>query len=164
MKTAILTVVLALASTAASAQSPLTEADLQGAWKLASLTYDGKPQTVVGYLVIAGHHYAFVTTRERPKLTREVGDKDTAQLSSEEKDLFVEAFRSMTAAAGTYRIQKGEVQFLREAVRSPHLAGTYENRPSRIEKGMLVQDFVGGGRRQVYTWQRVSAGASTASK
>jgi hypothetical protein len=143
---------------AAQEHTAPTPADLQGAWKLASLSYDGKPQQAIGYMLFAGDRYAFVTTRERPTLTREITAKKREELTSAEKDLYVQAYESMTAAAGTYAIEKGEIRYMREAVRSPQLAGTAEHRKSWLEKGRLVQDFQGGGRRQVYIWERVAGG------
>jgi glyoxylase-like metal-dependent hydrolase (beta-lactamase superfamily II) len=145
---------LPLALPAQERAAPTPE-QLQGSWKLVSLTYDGEPQTAIGYMLFAGDRYAFVTTRQRPPLTREVNDKAVDQLTSDEKDLYVQAYRSMTAAAGPYSIEKGEILYSREVVRSPHLAGTAEHRRSWIEGPRLIQDFQGGGRRQVYVWERV---------
>jgi hypothetical protein len=148
----------AVASSApARAQTALSAQALQGAWKLVSLTYDGQPQKASGYLVFQGEYYTFVTSRERPRLPAGVGDKTPAQLEPEEVHAYVEAFRNMTAAAGPFSIRGDEILHVMEVVRTPNLAGQTEERHSRLENNRLVQDFMGGGRRQVYTWERVSA-------
>jgi hypothetical protein len=143
----------------ASAQHALTAADLQGAWKLVSLTFDGKPQKATGYMVFQGTHFSFITNRERPQLPPGVGEKPPAQLNPDEVRAYVEAFRNMTAAAGPFSIKGDEVVYLMEVARTPNLMGQSEERKSWLDNGRLVQDFVGGGRRQVYTWERVSTGA-----
>ena len=145
-----------LAPGPAAAQEPVTPAGLEGAWKLQSLSYDGQPQEAVGYLVFHGQYYSWVTTRKRPNLTAEISRKPAQELTDADKLLIIEAYNSMTAAAGTYTIDKGAIAFMREAVRSPHLKGSAEVRASWFEKGKLIQDFEGGGRRQVYVWERVS--------
>lgn len=161
----LVAVALWLTAAALAQEHPApTREQLQGSWKLVSLSYDGKPQAAAGYMLFAGDRYAFVTTRERPPLTREVNDKTVDQLTSEEKDLYVQAYRSMTAAAGPCTIEKGEILYMREVVRSPHLAGTAEHRRSWIEGTRLIQDFQGGGRRQVYVWERVAGGPKAPSK
>jgi hypothetical protein len=140
----------------ASAQHALSAADLQGAWKLVSLTYDGAPQPATGYMIFQGDHYSFVTNRERPKIPAGAGDKPPAALTAAESSAYVEAFRNMTAAAGPFSIKGDEVVYVMEVVRTPNLAGQAEERKSTIQGARLVQDFMGGGRRQVYTWERVS--------
>jgi hypothetical protein len=138
----------------------LSAADLQGTWKLVSLTYDGQAQKATGYMIFQGGHYTFVTNRERPRLPAGVGDKPPAQLNAEEVHAYVEAFRNMTAAAGPFTVKGEEVVYVMEVVRTPNLAGQTEERKSWLENGRLVQDFIGGGRRQVYTWERVSKGTN----
>jgi hypothetical protein len=156
---ALWTLVAVLGAIPASAQHALTAADLQGAWKLVSLTFDGKPQKATGYMVFQGAHFSFITSRERPPLPAGVGEKPPAQLNPDEVRAYVEAFRNMTAAAGPFSIKGDEVVYLMEVARTPNLMGQSEERKSWLENGRLVQDFVGGGRRQVYTWERVSIGA-----
>jgi hypothetical protein len=136
-------------------QQPVTPAALEGAWKLTSLSYDGKPQPATGYIVFHGSHYSYVTNRERPKLPNGVGTKPPEQLTAEENRAYVEAFRQMTAAAGRFSIEKDEIALVMEVVRTPNLAGQTERRKSWFENGKLVQDFTGGGQRQVYIWERV---------
>jgi hypothetical protein len=110
-------------------------------------------------MIFQGDHYSFVTSRERPMIPAGSGDKPPAQLSPEEVRAYVEAFRNMTSAAGPYSIKGDEIVYVMEVVRTPNLTGRTEERKSSIENGRLVQDFMGGGRRQVYTWERVpSAG------
>ena len=165
MRRMILLAIVPLALAAASgapvrAQHALSAADLQGTWKLVSLTFDGQPQKATGYMVFQGGHYSFITNRERPRLPAGVGDKPPAQLNAGEVRAYVEAFRNMTAAAGPFSVKGEEVVYVMEVVRTPNLAGQTEERKSWIENGRLVQDFIGGGRRQVYVWERVSKGTN----
>lgn len=146
-----------LAAAPASAQQTPTAADLQGAWKLVSLSFDGQPQKASGYIVFQGGHYSFITNRERPAIPGGAGDKPPSQLNAAEVTAYVEAFRNMTAAAGPFSIKGDEILLVMEVVRTPNLAGQTEERKSWLDKdGRLVQDFMGGGRRQVYTWERTS--------
>ena len=147
---------LVLSAIPSFAQQTPTAADLQGAWKLVSLTFDGQPQKASGYIVFQGGHYSFITNRERPMIPGGAGDKPPSQLNPDEVNAYVQAFRNMTAAAGPYTIKGDEILLVMEVVRTPNLAGQTEERKSWLEKGRLVQDFIGGGRRQVYTWERVS--------
>ena len=147
---------IALAAAGPRAQHALSPADLQGTWKLVSLTYDGQAQKATGDMIFQGGHYTFVTNRERPRLPAGVGDKTPAQLNPEEVHAYVEAFRNMTAAAGPFSIRGDEILHVMEVVRTPNLAGQTEERHSRLENNRLIQDFMGGGRRQIYTWERVS--------
>jgi hypothetical protein len=155
---ALWTISLLVWAMPASAQHSLTAADLQGAWKLVSLSFDGKPQKATGYMVFQGTHFSFITSRERPQLPAGVGEKPPAQLNADEVRAYVEAFRNMTAAAGPFSIKGDEVVYLMEVARTPNLMGQSEERKSWLENGRLIQDFVGGGRRQVYTWERVTTG------
>jgi hypothetical protein len=152
----IVSVVMTMSVAALAAQHTLAAADLQGAWKLVSLTYDGAPQPATGYMIFQGDHYSFVTSRERPKIPAGAGDKTPAALTAAENSAYVEAFRNMTAAAGPFSVTGDEVVYVMEVVRTPNLAGQTEERKSTIQGTRLVQDFIGGGRRQVYTWERVS--------
>lgn len=149
---------LAPALVAAQEKAAPTPERLQGAWKLQSLTYDGEPQVATGYILFVGDRYSFVTTRKRPVPPGDMPDRPVSEMSDAEKTFYVEAYRSMTAAAGTFRIENGEIQLMREAVRSPQSTNTYEKRRSWFEGDRLVQDFTGGGRRQVYVWERVAGG------
>ncbi len=149
----------AMSAATALAQHSLTAADLQGAWTLVSLTYDGAPQKATGYMIFQGDHYSFVTNRERPQIPAGAGDKAAGALTAGENKAYVEAFRNMTAAAGPFSVKGEEVLYVMEVVRTPNLAGQTEERKSTLENGRLVQDFMGGGRRQVYTWERVPKGA-----
>lgn len=142
--------------TSLHSQGSLATSALEGAWKLRSLSIDGKDTPATGYMIFHGNHYAFVTNRERPKLTAEISRKPTAQLSEAEKNIYVEAFRSMTAAAGPYAVEGDTIVYLMEVARSPHLVGATERRKSRLEGNRLIQDFEGGGRRQVMVWERAS--------
>ena len=155
---AVFSVCLALAQAAVGQVQRVTPAALEGAWKLQSLSYDGEKQEAIGYMLFHGSYYSFVTTRKRPNLTSETSRKSMKEMTDAEKNLVVEAYNSMTAAAGTYAIDGDDISYLREAVRSPHLQGHNEVRKSRLEGGKLIQDFEGGGRRQVYVWERVSGG------
>lgn len=145
-----------IAAPALAQHPPVTAAQLQGAWKLVSLTYDGKPQKATGYIVFNGDYYTFITNRERPNLPPNVGQKPPEQLTPEENRAYVMAFRQMTAAGGPFTIKGDEVLLTMEVVRTPNLAGQTEERKSWIENGRLIQDFIGGGQRQVYTWEKVS--------
>ncbi len=149
--------VLLLSATPSFAQQTPTAADLQGAWKLVSLTFDGQPQKASGYIVFQGGHYSFITNRERPAIPAGAGDKPPAQLNADEVNAYVQAFRNMTAAAGPYSIKGDEILLVMEVVRTPNLAGQTEERKSWLDQGRLVQDFIGGGRRQVFTWERQSS-------
>jgi hypothetical protein len=150
---------LGLAPSTASAQPPVTTAALQGMWKLTSLSMDGVERPTSGYMVFSGDRYIFVTTRgERPHLPEESSRTAPSQMSDADKSLYVEAFRTMTAAAGTYTLVGHEIHYLREVVRSPQLTGKVEKRPSRLEGNRLIQDFIGGGQRQVMVWERVAGG------
>lgn len=140
----------------AQEKQAVTPAALEGAWRLASLSYDSVKQEAIGYMLFHGSYYSFVTTRTRPKLTAEIARKPVEALTDAEKMLYIEAYGSMTAAGGTFTIEDGAIHYLREAVRSPHLQGQKEHRKSWLEGGKLIQDFEGGGRRQVYVWERVS--------
>ena len=147
---------LAVAQAGGGQQQSLVPAVLEGAWKLQSLSYNGEKQEAIGYMLFHGNFYSFVTTRKRPKLTSETSRKPVKEMTDAEKNLIVEAYNSMTSAAGTYSIEGDTIAYLREAVRSPHLQGRKEMRKSWFEGGRLIQDFEGGGRRQVYVWERVS--------
>lgn len=135
----------------------LTPSSLEGTWKLRSLSLDGKDTPATGYMIFHGNHYAFITNMERPKLTAEISRKTVGRLSEAEKDLYVEAFRSLTAAAGSYTLEGDQIVYLMEVVRSPHLAGAQEKRKSWFEGTRLVQDFEGGGRPRIMIWERVSS-------
>jgi hypothetical protein len=141
------------------AQQTPTAADLQGTWTLVSLSFDGQPQKASGYIIFQGGHYSFITNRERPTIPAGAGDKAPSQLTADEVNAYVQAFRNMTAAAGPYTIKGDEILLVMEVVRTPNLAGQTEERKSWLEKGRLVQDFIGGGRRQVYVWERTPAGS-----
>jgi hypothetical protein len=141
----------------AGAQQAVSVTELQGAWKLKSLSFDGADQAASGYLVFNGHHYSFITTRARRKFTSGMGIKPFGQLTEDEKALYVEAFRNMTCAAGTFSVEGDEVVLTMEVVRTPSLEGGNERRKSRFEGPLLVQDFMGGGRRQIYVWEKVGA-------
>jgi hypothetical protein len=159
MRTAIVMAAVACAAATASAQQPaaVTPAALQGMWKLTSFSRDGVSMPCSGYMVFTGNRYIFVTTRGvRPNLPEDSGRAPVEALSDSVKSLYVEAFRSMTAAAGTYSLVGPEIHYLREVVRSPQLTGKTEKRPSRFEGGRLIQDFIGGGERQVLVWERVT--------
>lgn len=143
------------ASAALAQQRPPTPSELQGAWKLTSLTRDGQSRPASGYLLFDGNHYTYLTTRERPDLAEEVGRKSLEQLTDAEKVQYVELFRSMTAGAGTYTIENGEIVFVFEVARLPHLIGGREKRKAWMENGKLIQEFIAGGQRQVYVWERV---------
>ena len=132
------------------AQQTPTAADLQGTWKLVSLSFDGQPQKATGYIVFHGGHYSFITNRVRPTIPNGAGDKPPSQLNAEEVNAYVEAFRNMTAAAGPYSTKGDEILLVMEVVRTPNLTGQTEERKSWLENGRLVQDFMGGGRRQIY--------------
>jgi len=155
----LISLVVTMPAATASAQHSLTAADLQGAWTLVSLTYDGAPQKATGYMIFQGDHFSFVTSRERPRIPAGAGDKPVAALTAEESTAYVEAFRNMTAAAGPFSVKGEEVLYVMEVVRTPNLTGATEERKSTLANGRLVQDFMGGGRRQVYTWERVPKGA-----
>lgn len=148
--------VVALTAAPAVAQQPVTVASLQGAWKLVSLSYDGKPQKASGYIVFSGNHYTFVTNRERPMLPDGVGTKTPEQLTAEENRAYVEAFRNMTAAGGPFTIKGEQILLVREVARTPNLTGGTETRKSWFDNGRLVQDFMGGDLRQVYIWERAA--------
>lgn len=158
----VLGMFVAMAGRAEAQQTPVTPGALEGAWKLQSLSYNGEKQEALGYLVFHGTYYSWVTTRTRPKLTADISRKPVDQLTDAEKQMFIDAYNSMTAAAGPYTIEGGSIAFMREAVRSPHLQGQAEVRKSWFENGRLVQDFEGGGRRQVYVWARVSGPKASA--
>ena len=143
------------ASAALAQQKPPTPSELQGTWKLTSLTRDGQRSDASGYLLFDGNHYAYLTTRERPDIAPEVGRKSPEQLTDVEKMQYVELFRNMTAGAGTYTIENGEIVFLFEVARLPSLVGEREKRKAWMENGKLIHDFIAGGRRQVYVWERV---------
>jgi hypothetical protein len=148
------------AQTAQAAQTGLTPPALQGMWKLTSLSMGGRDQPTSGYMVFMGHRYLFVTTRgDRPTMTDGVSRKAPDQLTDAEKTAYVEAFRTMTASAGPFSIVGNEIHYLREVVRSPNLTGQTEKRGSRLEGNRLIQDFMGGGQRQVMVWERVPSGA-----
>jgi hypothetical protein len=149
------TISFVLSAIPSLAQHSLTTADLQGTWKLVSLSFDGQPQKATGYMVFQGEHFSFITSRERPRVPAGAGEKPPAQLNAEEVRAYVEAFRNMTAAAGPFSIKGDEVLYVMEVARTPNLMGQTEERKSWLENGRLVQDFMGGGRRQVYTWERV---------
>jgi Lipocalin-like domain len=136
-----------------------TTAELQGTWKLVSLTFDGQPQKASGYMIFQGGSYSFITSRERPRIPAGAGEKPPAQLTPEEVGAYVEAFRNMTAAAGPFSIKGDEILYVMEVVRTPNLAGQTEERKSWLENGKLMQDFMGGGRRQVYVWERAPSGS-----
>ena len=138
----------------ALALQSLTPAMLQGTWKLQSLSLDGVPQIASGYTIFQGGHFSFITNRARPKLTAGIGEKTPEQLTEQEKRLYVEVFRNMTAAAGTFTVKGDEIIYTMEVARTPNLVGQTEERKSRFEESRLVQDFIGGGRRQVYVWER----------
>lgn len=159
MRTTI-TMMVALAGAAGSAAAqqapPVTAASLQGMWTLTSYSRDGVSMATSGYMVFRRDRYIFITTRgKRPDLPEDSSRAPAEQLSSEVKNLYVAAFRSMTAAAGTYSLVGNEIHYLREVVRSPQLTGKTEKRASRFESGRLIQDFIGGGERQVLVWERV---------
>jgi hypothetical protein len=140
-----------------SAQGALTPGALQGMWKLTSISIAGANQPTSGYMVFMGDRYLFVTTRgERPAMDEGMGRKGTAELTDAEKRAYVEAFRTMTASAGPYSIVGGEIHYVREVVRSPNLTGLTEKRGSRLEGNKLIQDFIGGGQRQIMVWERVA--------
>jgi opacity protein-like surface antigen len=146
--------VLLCLGAAAAAQPALTQPVLQGTWTLKSVSYDGVPQTATGYMMFSGGHYSYVTNRSRRELTPGIGGKTPDALSEEEKRLYVEAFRNMTAAAGPFRIEGDEIVYVFDVVRTPNLVGQTERRKSSFTDGRLVQDFVAGGQRQVYVWER----------
>ena len=137
------------------AQQSVTSAALQGTWALRSLSYDGVPQTATGYMIFQGSHYSFLTNRTRENLTPGIGAKSLEELTEQEKQLYINAFRNMTAAAGPFTVEGDQIVYVMEVVRTPNLAGRREERKSWFENGRLVQDFMGGGRRQVYVWERV---------
>jgi hypothetical protein len=142
----------------AAAQTPLTPAALQGMWKLTSLSMDGRSQPTSGYMVFARDRYLFVTTRgDRPTMNDGMSRKPPDQLTDAEKTAYVEAFRTMTASAGPFLIVGSEIHYVREVVRSPNLTGLTEKRGSRLEGNRLIQDFIGGGQRQVMVWDRVGS-------
>lgn len=153
---ALVAVVLAWLVIPAAAQQAVTPAALQGTWILRSLSYDGVPQTATGYMIFQGSHYSYVTNRTRSKFTPGIGAKSVEQLTEGEKRLYVEAFRNMTAAAGPFTVKGDEVVYVFEVVRTPNLVGGTEERKSWFDGGRLVQDFMGGGQRQVYVWERRS--------
>ena len=148
-------ILLALSASSSAAQHSLAAADLEGAWKLVSLTYDGQPQPATGYMIFNDGHYSFLTNRERPRIPAGAGEKAPSALAPEEVRAYVEAFRNMTGAAGSFSIKGDEVIYVMEVARTPNLMGQTEERKSWLADGRLVQDFMGGGRRQVYTWERV---------
>jgi hypothetical protein len=154
-------VTAALASgPAQAAPAALTPAALQGMWKLTSLSMDGREQPTSGYMVFMGERYLFVTTRgDRPTMGEGMSRKAPDQLTDAEKTAYVEAFRTMTASAGPFSIVGTEIHYLREVVRSPNLTGQTEKRGSRLEGNRLIQDFLGGGQRQVMVWERVPSAA-----
>jgi hypothetical protein len=145
----------------AQAQRALTPDALQGIWKLTSISIGGTDQPTSGYMMFMGDRYLFVTTRgERPTMDEGMGRKAPNQLTEAEKLAYVEAFRTMTASAGPYAIVGGEIHYIREVVRSPNLTGLTEKRGSRLEGNKLIQDFIGGGQRQVMVWERVAQGTA----
>jgi hypothetical protein len=147
------------ALTVAHAQHALTPEALQGTWKLMSISIGGTDQRTSGYMMFMGDRYVFVTTRgERPTMDEGMGRKEPSQLNEAEKRAYVEAFRTMTASAGPYSIVGDEIHYVREVVRSPNLTGLTEKRGSRLEGNKLIQDFIGGGQRQVMVWERVAPG------
>ena len=151
-------VVVVLSVIPSFAQQTPTTADLQGTWKLVSLTFDGQQQKATGYMIFQGTNFSFITSRERPRIPAGAGEKPPAQLNTEEVRAYVEAFRNMTAAAGAFSIKGDEILYVMEIARTPNLAGQTEERKSWVENGRLVQDFMGGGRRQVYVWERTTSG------
>ena len=142
------------------AQTPLTPSALEGAWKLRSLSMDGKKTSATGYMLFHGNYYSFITNMERPKLTAEISRKPGRELTEAEKDMHIETFRSMTASAGSYSIEGDQIVYHQEVTRLPHLVGSREGRKSWFEGDRLLQDFVGGGRRRVMEWERVSGGSA----
>jgi hypothetical protein len=154
----IVPVALALSVIPSFAQKTPTAAELQGTWRLVSLSFDGQPQKATGYMIFQGENYSFITNRERPRIPAGAGEKDPGKLNAEEIRAYVEAFRNMTAASGPFSLKGDEIVYVMEVVRTPNLAGQTEERKSWFENGRLVQDFMGGGRRQVYVWERKSSG------
>lgn len=137
-------------------QEALTPTALEGAWILQSLTMDGEEVPATGYMFFSGRHYSFITNMYRPSLTRESGRRPLEELRESEKDLFVEAFRSLTAAAGLYIIEGEEIAYVMEVVRSPYLKGaTSSKRKSWLQGNRLIQDFQGGEHHRVMIWQKV---------
>jgi hypothetical protein len=154
---ALATMLGVLTAVHAPAQSALTSSALQGMWKLTSLSIGGSDQPTSGYMIFAGDRYLFVTTRgQRPTMSEGMSRKPPAELTDAEKTAYVEAFRTMTASAGPFSIVGDEIDYVREVVRSPNLTGQVEKRGSRIEGNRLIQDFMGGGQRQVMVWERVA--------
>ena len=103
-------------ATLCAQERTLSHSSLEGPWMLQSLTMEGKEVPATGYMLFHGDHYTFITNMERPSLVPETGRKPLDQLSESEKDLFVEAFRSMTAAAGSYSIQGDQIAYVMEVV------------------------------------------------
>jgi hypothetical protein len=131
------------------------EADLQGAWRLVLREVGGKKEEAKGLMFFAGNRLGFITTGVRPDLPSELNTKPVAELTDAEKVLFVEAYRSMTSAAGTYTIENGEIRFTVEVSRQPRLPTKPEDRKSWIEGERLVQDFVNSrGVHSLYVWER----------
>lgn len=136
------------------AQTPVSAAALQGAWKLKSMTMSGKSTPATGYMLFAGDHYSFITNTERPKMSRETSSKPFAQMTEQEKEMQVESMRSMTASAGSFTIVGDEIHYYQEVTRLPHLVGETEKRKSWMDSGRLIQDFAGGGGRRVMEWEK----------
>jgi hypothetical protein len=130
-------------------------AELQGAWRLASREVAGVQDKAEGLMFFAGNRMGFVTSTDRPDMDPALNQKPLEQLTSDEKDLFVQAYRGLTAAAGTYEIVNGEISFTLQVSRQPRLPTKPENRRSWIEGERLVQDFVNSrGQHAIYIWER----------
>lgn len=150
-------IALALSACTGAARNTLSPAYLEGAWKLTQQTWDGEDVPSTGYMFFHGRYYSFLTNTPRPDLPREAARKGPSEMTETEKDLVVEAFHSMTAAAGTYLIDGDQISYVMEVVRSPHLTGnTSSKRRCRLEGDRMIQEFTGGGHHRVMVWEKVA--------
>jgi hypothetical protein len=132
-----------------------SQADLQGAWRLVSREVAEKKERADGLMLFSGHYMSFITTGERPDIAPELHQKPLADLTEAEKQLFLEAYRKMTSAAGTFVVEEGEIVFSLQVSRQPRMPKAPEKRKSWLEGDRLVQDFVNTrGVHSVLVWER----------